>query len=99
MNPIEEVLRRIQDSPDKPASKVFRDLLIALDLGQSFPLKQMYNLLDYKEFVLALDVMRAWRLEEMRVKQGALSDVVTQSATCAETWYQQRQRDFGLQGV
>lgn len=96
MNPIEVVLDKIQRAPEKSSSKALCDLLIALDTGEPFSFKQLYSLLDYKEFSLALEVMRAWRLEEMRVTQGQLSGAVMQPESCFVAWRQFRQKDFGL---
>lgn len=99
MNPIEVVLDKIQRAPEKPSSKALCDLLTALDTGELFSFKQLYNLLDYKEFSLALEVMRAWRLEEMRVTQGQLSGAVMQPESCYAAWHRMRQKDFGLQNA
>lgn len=99
MNPIEVALEKIQRAPDKATSKVLCDLLTSLDSGEPFRFQQMYNLLDYKDFTLALEVMRAWRLEEMRVTRGQLSDAVTQPENCFAAWVKLRQQAFGLLGA
>ncbi len=70
MNPIDAALAKVQKNPDHPSSKVLYSLLVALDTGEPFSFKQLYKVLDYNDFTLALGVMREWRLEEMRCKKG-----------------------------
>ena len=99
MNPIETALSRIQKDPDHPSSKVLCSLLLALDTGESFSLKQLYNVLSYKDFHLSLEVMREWRLEEMRVKKGELTQAVTHPASCLSIWSRLRENAFAALGV
>lgn len=99
MNPIETVLRKIQMEPGKPSTNVLCELLTALDTGKPFHFTDMYALLDYKDFTLALEVIRAWRLEEMRVTKGQLSSVVARPESCFAQWVAFREADFGLLGT
>ncbi len=96
MTPISSALARIQKEPDHPASNVLSSLLIALDTGEAISLKQLYNVLDYRDFTLALEVMRDWRLEEMRVKRGELSSALTEPGSCLSIWSKLRERAFAL---
>lgn len=93
MTPIEMALARIQRKPDDPASHVLSSLLIALDTGEAFNFKHL-SVLSYKDFTFALEIMRDWRLEEMRVKQGDLSSVVNKPENCFSVWSEIRARAF-----
>lgn len=99
MNPIEVALDKIQRAPGKVASKVLCDLMTALDTGGPFSFKQLFSVLDYKDFSLALEVIRAWRLEEMRVQPGQLTHAVTQPESCFAAWTKLREKDYGLLGA
>lgn len=99
MSAIDSILHKIQTSPDAPSTHVLRDLMIALDTGAPFDCRRLYGGLDYKDFSLALDAMRAWRLEERRVASGRLSAAVTAPETCWTTWVKLREQDFGLMGI
>jgi|APDOM4702015191_1054821.scaffolds.fasta_scaffold365668_2 hypothetical protein len=90
MSPIELALARIQKDPDHSSSKVLCSLLIALDSGEGFSFRQ-FNALDYNDFVLAMEALRDWRLEERRVKQGELSAAAAIPESCCSVWRQLRE--------
>jgi hypothetical protein len=91
MTPIETALATIQKNPEHPTSLVLSSLLIALDTGEAFNFKQL-SALSYKDFAFALEIMRDWRLEEMRVKQGQLSSAVNRPQNCFSVWSELRAR-------
>ncbi len=95
MNPIDAALAKVQKNPDHPSSKVLCSLLVALDTGEPFSFKQLYKVLDYNDFTLALGVMREWRLEEMRCKKGQLSSAAGRPESCYLTWSKFREEAFG----
>jgi hypothetical protein len=90
MSPIESALDRIQRDPAHSASKVLRSLLTSLDSGEGFSFKQ-FNALNYNDFVLAMEALRDWRLEERRVKQGELSAVAAKPDSCCSVWRKLRE--------
>ena len=94
MNPIDTVLAKVQKNPDRPSSKVLCSLLVALDTGEPFSFKQLYNALDYNDFTLALGAMREWRLEEMRCKKGQLSSAAERPESCFLAWSKFREEVF-----
>ncbi len=93
MTAIEVALARIQKNPDDLSSSVLSSLLVALDTGEAFSFKQL-NVLGYKDFTFALEVMSDWRLEQMRVKQGELTSVVRKPENCFSVWSAMRARIF-----
>ncbi len=95
MNPINTVLARIQKHPDRPSSEVLCSLLVALDTGEPFNFKQLYNVLNYEEFTLAISVMGEWRLEERYVKKGELSSAASEPMRCLSIWSKLREDAFG----
>jgi len=52
---------RIAQDPDSPSSLILNEFIDALEKGKSFELSALYEL-DYERFLLALELLREWRL-------------------------------------
>lgn len=61
MLPLEEARSRIRNAPDSRESRALLQLLQALETGEPYPLAELYEI-DFESFVLALNVLRSWRL-------------------------------------
>jgi len=69
MNALNRALDMIHSSPDRTAAQVLSALIESLDRGMAFDLSRLYAL-NYGEFTLAVEVLRAWRLDSYRYERG-----------------------------
>jgi len=67
---IKKLKNIIQDSPDSAQGLVFARLLIALESGNDFPIKDLYDL-NLKDFELAIELMRDWRIDGYYVAKSS----------------------------
>jgi len=67
---IKKLKNIIQDSPDSAQGLVFARLLIALERGDDFQIKDLYDL-SLKDFELAIELMRDWRIDSYYVAKSS----------------------------
>lgn len=61
MKSLSNMRRLIKDNPSSAHSQFFEELLGSLERGEPIAIRKMYDL-NYKEFELALEILRDWRL-------------------------------------
>jgi hypothetical protein len=69
MDSLHRALLMIQSDPEHSTADVLRALIESLDRGVAFEIGRLYGL-PYNDFALALDVLRAWRLDSYRYESG-----------------------------
>jgi hypothetical protein len=62
MYAIKQARKRIRTEPESPTAACLSTLVIALENKQDFPISWIYDL-PYKDFELALEVIREWRMD------------------------------------
>jgi hypothetical protein len=62
MYAIKQARKRISSEPESQTAACLSALVIALENKQDFPISTIYDL-PYKDFELALEVMREWRMD------------------------------------
>jgi hypothetical protein len=75
MDALHTALNRIRTDPSHPTARTLSSLIRALDSGEQFDLNALYQL-NYKDFTLAVDLMRQWRLDSFRYERGWASKAV-----------------------
>ncbi len=81
MDPLHRAFHVIHSDPAHSTAEVLRALIESLDRGVSFEISRLYGL-TYNDFALALEVLRAWRLDSYRYEAGWATRVA-QGADCA----------------
>jgi len=69
MDSLHRAFHLIHSDPEHSTADVLRALIESLDKGVSFEIGRLYSL-TYNDFALALDVLRAWRLDSYRYESG-----------------------------
>lgn len=69
MKSLSYMQRKIKDNPSSPHSQFFRELLASLERGNPVAIGKMYDL-SYKDFELALEILRDWRLHRYSAAAG-----------------------------
>ena len=75
MNAIRELREYLKSNRTNPSAKVLAKLAVALADEQEFPLAELYRL-PLREFDLAIELMRDWRLDRDYVARMRLFDLV-----------------------
>jgi hypothetical protein len=78
MRSIDKVRKLIEADPKAPAAVVLGDLVLALETGASYPIGNIYQL-SYKDFELALEIIKDWRLDRYCKRKNKLIDIAVQS--------------------
>jgi hypothetical protein len=55
------------------------DLVLALETEANYPLADIYKL-NYKDFELAIEIIKDWRIDRYYAGKGKLIDIAVQSA-------------------
>ena len=76
MRAIKKVKRFIEASPGSFEGLAFARLLLALETGDGFPVKDLYGL-GSKDFDLALELLRDWRIDRFYVGKAKAFDTAT----------------------
>lgn len=74
MNAIRRLREHLQQNRSSPSAKVLAKLAVALANEREFPLSELYGL-PLREFDLAMDLMRDWRLDRYYASRIRLFDV------------------------
>jgi hypothetical protein len=78
MDALFTALRRIRLDPNDSSSRAFSMLINALDAGEQFDLNALYAL-NYRDFQLAVELMKQWRLDSFRYERGWASKAASGS--------------------
>jgi len=83
MNAIKELREYFQSHPASPSTKVLARLAVALASEREFSLSDLYRL-PLREFELAMDLMRDWRLDRYYAARVRLFDVASNDVLTVE---------------
>ena len=59
---IKKARKLIESNPESKTSSVLAGLVLSLETNSSYQLGNLYDL-DYKDYELAVDIIREWRLD------------------------------------
>ncbi len=77
MNEIKKARRLIQTDPLSPAAVILASLVRALESDEKFDLGDLYRL-NFDNFNLAMDILKAWRLDRYYSGKAKLHDLSVQ---------------------
>ena len=77
MTAIKKARKYMAANPTTESTQTLMRLILALEADEAFALRDLYKL-DYNTFLLALDVMKDWRLDRYYTGKGLLLDVTLQ---------------------
>lgn len=69
MDPLHRAFHTIRANVGHPTAEALRALIASLDGGGPFDMNSLYAL-NYADFSLAMEVIRAWRLDGYRYQRG-----------------------------
>jgi len=75
MNAIKAVRKYLENDPNSESSRALARLVASLAEEQPYSLAEFYRL-DYRAFVLAIDLLKEWRLDRNYAARIRLFDVV-----------------------
>lgn len=75
MNAIKSVRKYLENDPNSKSSRALARLVVSLAEEQHYSLTELYRL-DYRAFVLAMDLLKEWRLDRNYAARIRLFDVV-----------------------
>ncbi len=78
MRAINTARKLIKADPLSPSAVVMADLVLALETKANYPLADIYKL-NYKDFELAIEIIKDWRIDRYYVGKGKLIDIAVQS--------------------
>ena len=79
MDALHAAISKIRLDPTHPTARTLSALVISLDSGERFDLNDLYRL-NYKDFSLAVELMRQWRLDSFRYERGWATRAVSGGA-------------------
>lgn len=74
---IKQARKFIEAHPCDPQVAILVDLVLALQNEQAFPISSLFEM-DIRNFDLALDIVKEWRLDRYYAKKERLLEVVRQ---------------------
>ena len=77
MTAIKKARKYMTANPSSESTQTLARLILALEADQVFTLQDLYKL-DYDTFLLALDLIRDWRLDRHYTSKGQLLDMTLQ---------------------
>ena len=77
MQALKKVRKLIEKNFEKPSTVVLSQLILALESKTPFNLAELYQL-DYDDFLLAIDVIKDWRLDRYYTTKAVLLDLSMQ---------------------
>jgi hypothetical protein len=79
MRAIKKVKKLIESSPSSLQGLIFARLILALESGHEFPVKDLYKL-NLNDFDLAIELMRDWRIDRFYIGKAKAFDTATHAA-------------------
>ena len=77
MQALKKARKLIEKKPEKPSALVLSQLILALESSSPFNLSELYQM-DYDDFLLAMDVIKDWRLDRYYATKAVLLDLSMQ---------------------
>lgn len=74
MRSIKQVKKIIETNPKSEVGQTFAKLILSLETEQAFPMQTLYAL-SAKDFDLAIEVLRDWRLDRFYIGKSKVFDV------------------------
>jgi hypothetical protein len=84
MRSIKQVKKIIEAEPKSEVGQTFAKLILSLETEQAFPMQTLYAL-GAKDFDLAIEVLRDWRLDRFYIGKAKVFDVSFQASTLSDT--------------
>lgn len=72
---IKQARKFIENHPDNPQSTILVELVLALQSDQPYSMSSLFEL-DIRNFDLALEIVKEWRLDRYYAKKERLLEVV-----------------------
>ena len=82
MRAIKKVKKFIEHSPDSMTGLVYSRLILSLEAGVDFPVKELYKL-NAHDFELALELMKDWRIDRFYIGKAKAFDMATRASDLA----------------
>jgi hypothetical protein len=79
MDALHAAISKIRLDPTHPTARTLSSLIVALDSSERFDLNDLYQL-NYKDFALAVELMKQWRLDSFRYERGWATRAVSTGA-------------------
>ena len=76
MRAIKKVKKFIEHSPESTTGLVYSRLILSLEAGVDFPVKELYKL-NAHDFELALELMKDWRIDRFYIGKAKAFDTAT----------------------
>lgn len=76
MDTLQKVIRKIRMHSDQNSAAALTALIESLDQRAQFDLQRLYQL-SYKDFELALELIKDWRLDSYRYEPGSASRIAS----------------------
>jgi hypothetical protein len=73
---IKKVKKFIEEAPSSTEALTFAGLILSLESGKDFPVKDIYNL-NAENFDLAIELMRDWRIDRFYIGKAKAFDAAT----------------------
>jgi hypothetical protein len=83
MRSIKQVKKIIEAEPKSEVGQTFAKLILSLETEQAFPMQTLYAL-GAKDFDLAIEVLRDWRLDRFYIGKAKVFDVSFQASTLSD---------------
>ena len=82
MRAIKKVKKFIEHSPESTTGLVYPRLILSLEAGVDFPVKELYKL-NAHDFELALELMKDWRIDRFYIGKAKAFDMATRASDLA----------------
>jgi hypothetical protein len=73
---IKKVKKFMERSPESTTGLVYSRLILSLESGKEFPVKELYNL-NSDDFDLAIELLRDWRIDRFYIGKAKAFDTAT----------------------
>jgi hypothetical protein len=84
MRAVKKVKKYIEHSPESMTGLVYARLILSLEAGEDFPIKELYKL-NAHDFELALELMKDWRIDRFYVGKAKAFDTATHATDLARS--------------
>jgi hypothetical protein len=79
MRSIKQVKKIIEADPKSEVGQTFAKLILSLETEQAFPMQTLYAL-NSKDFDLAMEVLKDWRLDRFYIGKAKVFDISYQAS-------------------
>ena len=82
MRAIKKAKKFIEHSPDSMTGIAYSQLILSLEAGVDFPVKELYKI-NAHDFELALELMKDWRIDRFYIGKAKAFDMATRASELA----------------